>query len=200
MKPISAALYLLFFFQSCSDAEVKNDSSANVKTAPKDSVIGVTQAGTVDTMKKSISAIAANKIDGADVSVKYHSPAVRNRVIWGGLVPYGQVWVTGAHQATALECNSDFVFGDKLIPAGKYALFTIPGKDEWTVILNRNWKQHLTDEYNEADDVARLTVKPREAAHQERLRYTVEPTGEKKFSINMQWERVMLSVQGEVKN
>ncbi|MBC8923868.1 DUF2911 domain-containing protein, partial [Escherichia coli] len=77
----------------------------------------------------------------------YHSPGVRKRIIWGGLVPYDEVWVTGAHDATTVEMPKAFVVNGKTIPAGKYAIFTIPGKNAWTVIINKQWQQHLATEY-----------------------------------------------------
>src|SRR5215216_2160970 len=113
-----------------------------------------------DTIKKSIPAIVSKSINGTDVIIQYNSPAVQNRDIWGALVPYDSIWVTGAHQATSLSISKDFTASGKNIPAGKYAIFTIPGREEWTIILNRNWNQHLADEYNAADDIVRIQVKP----------------------------------------
>ncbi|MDX1702488.1 MAG: DUF2911 domain-containing protein, partial [Melioribacteraceae bacterium] len=70
------------------------------------------------------------------VMINYGSPGVKERSIWGGLVPYGEVWRTGANEATTIEFDSDvFIEGNK-VAAGKYSLFTIPGEDKWTVILN----------------------------------------------------------------
>ncbi len=90
--------------------------------------------------------------------------------------------------------------GGKNIPGGKYAIFTIPGKDEWTIILNKNWGQHLTDEYSSADDVLRFTRKPASSSHQERLMYSIDQTGERKCILDMQWEKVKISVPLELVN
>jgi hypothetical protein len=101
------------------------------------------------------------------------------------------VWVTGAHKATSLEVEKDFKVGDKTVPAGKYAIFSIPGKDQWTIIINKNWNQHLADDYSEADDVARVTVKPQTTEETtERLVYAIEPTGEKTANIIVSWEKI----------
>ena len=67
-----------------------------------------------------------------DFSVDYSSPAVKARQIWGGLVPYDRPWRTGANAATKLTASKDFVFAGKAVPAGSYALYTIPGKASWT--------------------------------------------------------------------
>src|SRR5690242_3112371 len=85
-----------------------------------------------DTTKKSIKSMAYSIVGVDSIKINYHSPGVRKRVIWGGLVPYDEVWVTGAHDATTLEVPKAFVVNGKEIPAGKYAFFTIPGKKEWT--------------------------------------------------------------------
>ena len=106
--------------------------------------------------------------------MNYYSPGVKNRTIWGGLVPYGEVWVTGAHNATSFRINQSFSIGDTKVDAGKYAIFTIPGKDEWIFILNKNYQQHLADHYKQEEDVLRSTVKPVWAnTVTERLQYSV---------------------------
>ena len=126
-----------------------------------------------DTSKKSIKSMAVAVINGDSVKINYHSPGVRKRVIWGGLVPYDEVWVTGAHDATTIEIAKPFVVGGKELPAGKYAFFTIPGKNEWIVIINKQWKQHLATEYDEKEDVVRIKVKPKKNIHTERLQYFI---------------------------
>jgi hypothetical protein len=78
----------------------------------------------------------------------------------GGLVPYGEVWRTGANEATTLEFDKPVKIEGKDLPAGKYALFTIPGENEWTIILNKDAKQWGAYKYNDKDDVLRVTVKP----------------------------------------
>src|SRR5258706_6758839 len=113
-----------------------------------------------DTLKKSIPQAAHIEIGDAHLMIHYYAPAVRGRVIWGGLVPYGEVWVTGAHKATAWESTNGIEINKTVIPAGKYAIFTIPGKEKWTFIINKKWDQHLADEYDVKDDVLRMEVTP----------------------------------------
>lgn len=123
--------------------------------------------------------------------IRYNAPAVRGRVIWGELVPYNSVWVTGAHDATSLEIGKAFRIGDKVVPAGKYALFTIPGKDKWTVIINKNWNQHLADNYSEKEDVVRIQVEPEINSNiTERLKYEIEEKGDRRADIIFSWEKV----------
>lgn len=152
-----------------------------------------------DTSKKSIKSMAFAIVNGDSVKINYHSPGVRKRIIWGGLVPYGEVWVTGAHDATTLEIPKAFVVNGKEIPAGKYALFTIPGKNEWTIIINKHWQQHLATEYDEKDDIVRLKVKPKKNAHTERLQYFVEESRNGKVTITVAWEKMKISFDSLVR-
>ena len=147
-----------------------------------------------DTSKKSIKSMAVAAINGDSVKIVYHSPGVRKRIIWGGLVPYDEVWVTGAHDATTLEIDKPFLAAGKEIPAGKYAIFTIPGKDEWTVIINKQWKQHLATEYDEKEDVVRLKVKPIKVPHTERLQYFIENGKNGQAKIAVAWERMRVEM------
>src|SRR5436190_4278131 len=81
-------------------------------------------------------ATAAGKIGEATIAIKYSSPSVKGRKIWGDLVPYGKVWRAGANEATIFETDRDiFVEGQK-VPSGKYSLYAIPGEREWKIILN----------------------------------------------------------------
>jgi len=146
-----------------------------------------------DTTKKSIKSMAYAIVKADSIKINYHSPGVRKRIIWGGLVPYDEVWVTGAHDATTLEIPKAFVINGKEIPAGKYALFTIPGKNEWTIMINKYWKQHLATEYDEKDDVIRLKVKPKKSAHKERLQYFIDDKGNGKVSVSVAWEELNVS-------
>jgi hypothetical protein len=153
-----------------------------------------------DTSKKSITSMAVGVIGSDSVKISYHSPAVRKRIIWGGLVPYDEVWVTGAHDATTIEIAKPFVIGGKEIPAGKYAIFTIPGKEEWIVIINTKWKQHLASEYDQKEDVVRIKVKPKKNAMTERLQYFVEESSGKSGKIAVAWEKIRIEFPITIKN
>ncbi len=145
-----------------------------------------------DTTKKSIKSMAFAVINGDSIKINYHSPGVRKRIIWGGLVPFDEVWVTGAHDATTLEIPKAIIVNGKEIPAGKYAFFTIPGKKEWTLIINKNWKQHLASEYDEKDDIVRVKVKPKKNEHTERLQYFIDATNGDNGKIAVAWEKIKI--------
>ena len=146
-----------------------------------------------DTSKRSIKSAAVGKIGDANIIINYHSPGVRGRTIWGGLVPYNDVWVTGAHFATNIEIDKDFFVAGTNITKGKYAIFTIPGKKEWTIIINKNWDQHLTDDYLQQDDVVRIKVKPiKQKKITERLQYYITDEKNGKGKIAIAWEFLKL--------
>jgi Protein of unknown function (DUF2911) len=152
-----------------------------------------------DSTKKSLPARAIGVIGGDSITINYYSPGVRGRVIWGGLVPFNEVWVTGAHHATTIEISRAFTVSGKQIPAGKYGFFTIPGIDEWILILNKNWDQHLADDYNPADDLVRLKVKPLKSPHTERLQYFIEPGKGKNGVMAVAWEKIRVELPLELK-
>lgn len=152
-----------------------------------------------DTLKGSPAAIATGAVGDAHFTITYHSPAVRGRIIWGGLVPYDKVWVTGAHMATTVESDKPITVGSVIVAPGKFALFTIPAKDTWTIILNKNWSQHLADDYNEKDDIVRVQVKPtEEATHQERLRYVIGEESATAGKIDIYWEKLKVTLPFEI--
>lgn len=99
-------------------------------------------------------------IGDAHIHIDYSSPGVRGRIIFGGLVGYDNVWQAGAHYATWIETNKDLVISGEILPKGKYGFFTIPSKEDWTVMINKNWDQHGKDEYDETEDVIRFKVTP----------------------------------------
>lgn len=155
------------------------------KTAPTQS----------DTLKRSIPKEVHAQLGQAHHMIYYYAPAVRGRAIWGGLVPYGEVWVTGAHRATTWEFDKPMQLNGITIPAGKYAFFTIPGKKEWILILNSKWDQHLADEYNQQEDVIRIKVKPQLVKkNQERLAYYLTLGKSNKANLVMRWEKMAITL------
>ncbi len=153
-----------------------------------------------DTVKKSLPKETHAMIGGAHITIKYTAPIVRGRIIWGGLVPYNEVWVTGAHRATSFEIDKSFRIGDQSIPAGKYAIFTIPGEETWTFILNKNWDQHLADNYSASEDIIRLLITPEQLEEiQERLTYSIVNVSETEAKLQIGWEKIRLNIPIQIK-
>lgn len=133
---------------------------------------------------------AMGKIGSANVMIRYSSPSVKGRTIWGKLVPYGEVWRSGANEATTFSTDKDLMVEGKKLPAGTYAFFTIPTANTWTVAFNKTAKQWGAFKYDEKQDALRATVKSMPApAMSERLTYSVTPTG-----ITLAWENLMVPV------
>jgi hypothetical protein len=120
---------------------------------------------------------------------------VKGREIWGGLVPYGELWRTGANAPTTLTASRDFRFGDESVPAGTYALLTIPGKEAWTVILNQDAKlPGGTRGYDEKKDAARITVKPEPAPARERMTFLFADTTDDATKLDLEWEKLRVAI------
>lgn len=149
----------------------------------------------VDTLVSSPRRTASADFSTTGVTIEYGSPGVRGRTIWGDLVPYGQVWAAGAHNATSIEFDEPLVIGGQRVGPGKYAIFIIPDQEEWTFLINTRYDQHLTDDYSEEENVLSQTVVP-EYHHKvtPRLTYQVEPRSQQKGTLYFLWEHVKISV------
>ncbi len=136
---------------------------------------------------------AMEMVGDAHIHIDYSSPRVRGRMIFGGLLAYDEVWQSGAHKATWLETNKDLLIDGKILKTGKYGVFTIPSKKEWTVIFNTNWNQHGKDEYDEKDDVLRFKIIP-ELSDEiiEHLVYKVKKTSDTQGTISLSWEKATI--------
>lgn len=134
----------------------------------------------------------------ASLKLEYARPAVKGRRVWGGLVPYGQVWRAGANAATVLTFSDPVRIGGKEVPAGSYALFAIPGPETWTWVLNRQAKQWGAYFHKPAEDVVRWEAKPRAIPAQEWLSYAVEPDGERAWRVELRWDRLAVPFEVEV--
>lgn len=122
------------------------------------------------------------------IDIDYGSPAVKGRKIWGALVPYGEVWRTGANEATTFEVNKDVEIEGQKLPAGKYSLFTIPGEKEWTLIFNKEASQWGAYNYKAAEDALRVTLKPEKVKEMsERLTFKIN---EKTGKVTLYWENI----------
>ncbi len=114
---------------------------------------------------------------GTTVTIDYSQPSVKGRTIGKELAPFGKVWRTGANEATIFEVDKAVKVNGQPLAAGKYALHSIPGAQEWTLIFNKKWQKSGTD-YSEAEDALRIKVKPAKAASfSEKMTFTVDKNG-----------------------
>ena len=105
-------------------------------------------------------AVFKQRVGLTDVEVDYSRPNKNGRVIFGALVPFDKPWRTGANQPTKIKTSAPVKFGDKEVPAGEYVLYTIPGADEWTLVLSKNLKAQTPADHKPEDEAARVTAKP----------------------------------------
>lgn len=137
---------------------------------------------------------ASATIGAARVVVDYGRPSMRGRKVFGGIVPFGKIWRTGANAATQLITNRDLVIGGKSVPAGTYSLFTIPGPSAWTLIINRQHGQWGT-QYDPGRDLVRVPVAISHAdTSLERFTITVQGDPSGTGSISFAWERTRATV------
>lgn len=133
--------------------------------------------------KASPPATVSGNIDGVDITIDYHQPSAKGRKIMNGLVPFGKIWRTGANNATTIEFSEDVKIEGKDLPAGKYALFTIPAANEWVVIFNKTSDQWGAYNYQEKEDALRVKVKPLKVDMVETFVFNVVADG-----VELKWE------------
>ena len=125
-------------------------------------------------------------IDGVNVVLEYGRPNVKGRTIWGGLVPYGKVWRTGANEATTITFSADVTVEGEKLAAGTYGLFTIPSEGEWVVIFNKVANQWGAFEYDDGQDALRVTVTPQASGeHVESMDFVIDGS-----SVVLRWEKL----------
>lgn len=129
-----------------------------------------------------------------DFTVTYSRPSVKGRQIFGDLIPYGQLWRTGANMATTVEFNTPVHFGGKEVPAGKYSFFTIPNQDKWTVILNKNANLGGTSGYSEKEDIVRFDVPAKKGEKMESMLIYFDNLTDGSADMVLAWENMRINV------
>jgi hypothetical protein len=134
-----------------------------------------------------------------DIEIVYSRPGVKDRTIFGSLVPYGQVWRTGANSATKITFSTPVKLNGTDIPAGTYALFTIPGEDEWTIIINKGAAQWGAFQYDEKADVARFKATPVTLSKPMET-FVIEFTDirDESARLNLVWDKTLVPIKFEV--
>lgn len=133
-----------------------------------------------------------------DIEIVYSRPGVKNRAIFGGLVPYGEVWRTGANSATRITFSTPLKLNGQEIPAGTYGLFTIPGADEWTIIINKGSGQWGAYQYDEKADLVRFKVTPVPLSWTMET-FTIEFTDirDESATLNLLWDQTLVPIKIE---
>lgn len=150
-------------------------------------------AWAVDYPRVSPKTTLSQTVGVTDVTIAYCRPSVRGRAIWGALVPYDKVWRTGANEATTITFSDEVTIEGTKLAAGTYGLFTIPGTTEWTVVFNKGAKQWGAYNYNAADDVLRIKVKPQAVAPTELLTFSFPTVSVSSAQVAVAWEKVQVA-------
>lgn len=138
------------------------------------------------------------KIGYTEIEIRYGSPSVNDRQIWGDLVAYDEVWRAGANSATTIAFQSAVTIGGMTLDSGTYAFFLIPKEnDTWTAIFNSVSKQWGAFRYDEQEDALRVEVRPRTTMKTENLTYTINQTGFSYGSILLSWDFLEIEVPFE---
>ncbi|WP_138431769.1 DUF2911 domain-containing protein [Fodinibius saliphilus] len=136
--------------------------------------------------RTSPNATVSQTIGTTDITITYGRPAVNDREIFGELVPYGEVWRTGANESTAIVISNDVTINGHELEAGTYSLYTVPNKDKWTIIINS--KLSWGTQYDKDKDILRFEVEPREADSRERMMFYFEEVTNEKATVVLHWE------------
>ena len=139
-------------------------------------------------------ATVTQTIGVTDLTVKFSRPGVKNRVIWGDLVPYDKPWRTGANEATTLTTTGEIMVGGQKLAPGTYSLFTIPGKDTWSLVLNSEQNLWGAYEYKPEKDVLKVTLQPSAAAPQEWMNFSFEDLTDQSANLVLRWEKLRVAV------
>lgn len=128
-------------------------------------------------------------VDGAEVTITYGSPSVKGRTVWGDLVPYAEVWRTGANEATTFEVSKDIEISGQKLPAGKYGFFSIPDENDWTLVFNETADQWGAYEYDSKKDVMRVKVIPQDSGE---MSETMEFKVIEGNTVVLLWDKLMV--------
>src|SRR5687767_13874044 len=164
----------------------------------RNSIIGVAiftlaaaaSAQQVDFPRLSPVASVRQAVGVTEIEINYSRPGVKGRTIWGELVPFGEVWRTGANENTTIRFSTPVKIEGKDLPAGLYGLQTIPTADQWTVIFSKDADQWGAFNYKPENDALRIQVKPQPAEFRERMAFDIEDVTDTSAEVVMHWEKL----------
>jgi len=160
--------------------------------------LGHAQSAVLDLPRDSQHAKIIQRVGITDITINYHRPLVKGRKVWGGIVPYGQVWRAGANENTTIEFTDPVTVEGKPLAKGIYGLYMLPTENEWTIIFSKAAASWGSFTYKEAEDALRVTVKPRAAEMKEALAYEVDDVTPDSAVISLRWEKLAVPFKVEV--
>jgi tetratricopeptide (TPR) repeat protein len=149
--------------------------------------------------RQSQHALLAQRIGITDITINYHRPLANNRQIWGKIVPYGQVWRSGANENTTIAFTDPVMIEGQPLEKGTYGLHMIPGENQWTVIFSKNSTSWGSFAYKQEEDALRINVKPQTAELHDALTYDFDEVKPDSTIVTMRWEKVAVPFKVAVK-
>lgn len=147
----------------------------------------------IETPRPSPFARVMQTVGLTEIAVEYSSPGAKKRTIWGGLVPYGEMWRTGANKATMISFSRDVEIDGNTVKKGNYSLFTIPGKETWEIVLNKNTELWGTGNYSAEEDALRFNAVAQPCDHRERMTFLFSDFSNAATTLSLEWEKVRVS-------
>ncbi len=164
-------------------------------------VLALSQTATAQNQSLSLSlplasqrAVVSQRVGLTDITITYHRPLVGGRTIWGGVVPYGDVWRAGANENTVIEFSDPVTIEGRPLDRGSYGLHMIPGKDSWTVIFSKNWTSWGSFSYDKAEDALRVDVRAMPSDAHEALTYEFADPKVDSVVVSLKWEKLAVPV------
>ncbi len=159
---------------------------------------GAALAQQLDLPRPSPNASVSQTVGVTEITIKYSRPGVKDRPIWGKLVPYGEVWRTGANENTTIKFSTPVRIDGHELPAGIYGLQTLPTAGEWTVIFSKDANEWGAFSYKQADDALRIQAKPQPAEFRERMAFDFDDVTDTAAKVVLHWEKVRVPFTVEV--
>jgi len=186
-KPFTLLIAGAFFAVSCnSSAETKTEEQKIETVENTEEVESEEQKQNRPSPLVKINA----ETEGVKINMEYGSPSVKGRVVWGELVPFGEVWRIGANEASWISFDKNVTINGASLTAGKYSVFAIPGEKEWTIIFNKVWNQWGAYKYDVKEDAARINIQPIMGTDvKERLMFEIN-----NGNLNFAWEKLSFSL------
>ena len=151
----------------------------------------------IRTPRPSPDATVMQMVGVTEVSINYSSPGVKGREIWGKLVPYDEVWRTGANEVTSITFSDDIKVNGNELPAGTYGIHTIPGELEWEIIFSKDTKVDGSSNYDPEKDALRIKVQPEGHHFMERMTFMFTDVTDNSVNVNLIWDKLKVSFKVE---
>lgn len=151
----------------------------------------------VKTPRPSPDATVTQMIGVTEVKIDYSSPGVKGRKIWGELVPFGEIWRTGANEVTSITFSDAVKVNGKDLPAGTYGIHTVPGESEWEFIFSKDTKVDGSSNFDKEKEILRVKAKPEEHHFMERMTFLFTDVTDNSASVNLLWDKLKVSFKVE---